>query len=217
MQLNNNLIMNKSTQVLAYADDECLLARSAAAVKELFIHLEEAAQEMGLHINESKTFYMSTARDGVRRDLQCGDTSFEGVTSFKYLGSIVTSDNSVEDDIKARIAAGNRVFFSLQTLFRSKYLSTSTKLRMYKTLVRPVVTYGSESWTLTADDERRLMTFERKVLRSIYGPVRLKNGDYRLQMIFEFRDLFKEPDMMAWVSFDLVESGGWVTLHEPTR
>jgi len=140
----NNIIYIKSTQPLAYADDDVELGRSAVAVKEQFINLEQAALEIGLRVNESKSFYMST-RVGMRRDLQCGDTNFEGVTSFKYLGSIVTSNNSVEDDIKARIAAGNRVFFSFQPLFRCRDLSRDTKLRMYKSLVRPVVMFGSET------------------------------------------------------------------------
>jgi hypothetical protein len=49
-------------------------------------------------------------------------------------------------------------------------------LQIYRTLVRPVVTYGSESWTLTVEEERALVVFERKILRKIYGPVKEKNN-----------------------------------------
>ena len=48
----------------------------------------------------------------------------------------------------------------------------NSKLQIYRTLVRPVVTYGSESWTLTMEEEIALAVFDRKILRKIYGPVK---------------------------------------------
>jgi hypothetical protein len=54
---------------------------------------------------------------------------------------------------------------------KSRAVARNTKARMYRTIIRPVVTYGSETWWLTANDKRSLRTWERKVLRKIYGPV----------------------------------------------
>jgi len=54
---------------------------------------------------------------------------------------------------------------------QSKIISRRSKLQIYKTLIRPVVTYGAETWTLTATEENALRRFEREVLRKIYGPV----------------------------------------------
>ena len=59
-------------------------------------------------------------------------------------------------------------------LFNSSLISRNSKLQIYRTLVRPVVAYGSESWTLAMEEERALAVFERKILRKIYGPVKEK-------------------------------------------
>jgi len=57
----------------------------------------------------------------------------------------------------------------------SKLLKRNTKMKIYKTIIRPVVTYSSEIWTLTAKDENNLRIFERQVLRKIFGPVNMVN------------------------------------------
>ena len=65
----------------------------------------------------------------------------------------------------------NKAYCANRQLFNSSLISRNSKLHIYCTLVRPVVTYGSESWTLTMEEERALAVFERKILRKIYGPV----------------------------------------------
>ena len=53
------------------------------------------------------------------------------------------------EEIKERIAVGNRCYFSLQGIFKCKNISRATKIRLYKTVLKPVVMYGSEAWTMT--------------------------------------------------------------------
>jgi len=54
---------------------------------------------------------------------------------------------------------------------KSRALNRSLQLKIYKTLIRPAVTYGCEAWTLTSRYEQQLRIFERKILRKIFGPV----------------------------------------------
>ena len=61
-------------------------------------------------------------------------------------------------------------YFAAISIFRSRLLSRATKIVLYKTLIRPAVSYGAEAWTLTKKEEQALIIFERKIFRRIYGP-----------------------------------------------
>jgi hypothetical protein len=72
----------------------------------------------------------------------------------------------------------NRTYFAVISLFISRLLSRATKIILYKTVIRPVVTYGVEVWTLTEEEEQVVLIFERKMFRKIYGP-KYENGGWK--------------------------------------
>ena len=78
------------------------------------------------------------------------------------------------------------------------YVSRNSKLQIYLTLVRPVVTYGSESWTLTMEEERALAVFERKILRKIYGPVK-ENELWRTRQNDELEAIIKGENIVRFI------------------
>jgi hypothetical protein len=80
---------------------------------------------------------------------EIGYHSFERTHSFKYLGVIVTMKNEVSTEIQARIAAGNGCYFAVQRILKSKSILWKAKLAIYKTIIKPTVTYASEPWVLT--------------------------------------------------------------------
>jgi len=88
--------------------------------------------------------------------------TYEGVAEFICLGTLISNDNSVEKEIQRRILVGNRTYFAAISLFRIRLLSRATKIILYKTLIRPVVSYGVETWTLTEKEEQAVLIFERK-------------------------------------------------------
>jgi len=90
-------------------------------------------------------------------------------------------DNLIEEEIKERIAAGNRASFAYQKILQRKLISKKTKMKLYKTLIRPVVVYGAECWVLTENIKQKLLVFERKILRRIFGPTQKANGEWRLK------------------------------------
>jgi hypothetical protein len=101
--------------------------------------------------------------------------NYEGVAEFTYLGTLINNDNNVEKEIQRRILAGNRTSFAALRLFRSRLRSRGTKILLYKTLIRPVVSNGAETWTMTKKDEQAVLVLERKIFRRIYGP-KYKHG-----------------------------------------
>ena len=104
--------------------------------------------------------------------------TYEGVAEFIYLGTLINNDNGIEKEIQRHILAGNRTYFAAVSLFMNRFLSRATKIRLYKTLIKPIVAYGVETWTMTKKEEKDLLIFERKIFRRIYGP-KYENGEWK--------------------------------------
>jgi hypothetical protein len=94
------------------------------------------------------------------------------VVKFKYLGTTLTDQNLLHKQIKSRLNSGNACYHSVQGLLFSHLLSRNLKVKVYKTIILPVVLYGCETWSLTLREEYRLRVFENRVLRRIFGPKR---------------------------------------------
>ena len=86
-----------------------------------------------------------------------GTNSYEKVETFKYLGSLLTNQNSIQEEIKCRLKAGNSRYYSVQTLSSFRLLSKNLKIKIYKTMILPVVLYGCETWSLTLREKSRLV------------------------------------------------------------
>jgi hypothetical protein len=93
---------------------------------------------------------------------------------------------------------GNKAYYANRQPFNSSLISTRSKLQIYHTSERPVVTCGSESWTLTVEEERTLAIFERKTLRKIYGPVR-ENELWRVRRYDELETIVKGSDIVKFI------------------
>lgn len=100
-----------------------------------------------------------------------GDYNFEVVNAFTYLGTSIDNENNVSTEIKRRIIAASKCAYGLSKHLRSHLLSRKTKIKIYRTLIKPVLTYACETWTMSKKDENLLCIFEMKILRRIFGGV----------------------------------------------
>jgi hypothetical protein len=121
------------------------------------------------------------------------------VRSFSYLGTIVNGNNTLEEEIRERIVKRNKAFYANRALFKSKLVSRKSKLKLYWSVIRPVVVYGCETWVLKESIIQRLSMFERKILRKIFGPTKEDNGNWRIKTNIELDELIKHPNIINYV------------------
>ncbi|KAJ4446083.1 hypothetical protein ANN_12775 [Periplaneta americana] len=92
---------------------------------------------------------------------------------------------------------GNACYYSVEKLLSSSLLSKNLKVRIYKTVILPVLLYGCETWTLTLREEHRFRVFENKVLRKIFGAKRDEvTGEWRKLHNTELHALYSSPDII---------------------
>jgi len=92
---------------------------------------------------------------------------------------------------------------------RSHLTSKNTKILMYKVLIRPVLTYASETWTLSKTNERRVSLFERKALRCIFG-AKQENEIWRKRYSYELYETFNEPNFVNYIKVNRLAWEGHV-------
>jgi hypothetical protein len=185
---------------MAYADNVNLLGENTDTIKKNTETLIEVSKEVGLEINADKTKYMLLSRhQNVSRNqhIRIANRSFGNVSQFKYLGTTVTNQNLSQEEIRRRLNSGNACYHSVQSLLSSRLLSRHLKIRIYKTIIWPLVLYGCETWSLTLREEHRLRVFENRVLRRIFGPKRDEvMVEWRKMHNEELHDLYSSPSII---------------------
>jgi hypothetical protein len=167
---------------LVYADDVNLLGDSVNTIKENTISVLEGISDIGLETNAEQKSYMIMYRhrnSGQNQNIRIANESFENVEKFKYLGTTLTNQNDVRDEIKSRLNSGNGCYHSIQNLLPSCLISKNLKIEIYRTVILRVVLHGCETLSLTLRKERRLRVFENRVLGKTFGPKREEDGSWR--------------------------------------
>jgi hypothetical protein len=121
------------------------LADNIDTIKRNTETLTDSSKEVSLEANAEKTKYMllpchQNARQN--HDIKTTNRSFENVAQFKYFGTIIGSQNLIQEEIKRRLNSGNACYHSVQNLLPSRLLSENVTIRIHKNIVVPVVLHG---------------------------------------------------------------------------
>ena len=138
--------------------------------------------------------------------LKIDNFTFENVESFNYLVFILNADNKVNIEIAEKITKGNKADYANSKLIKPKLLKNA-KMKKYKMAIRPVVTYSSETWILTAKNENNLRIFERQMLRKICGPVNIHNV-WRIRNNMDIDNLIEGADVVRFITAQRIKSWG---------
>jgi hypothetical protein len=160
---------------LRFADDIGLLATTESDLQNITTEIDKNSRRFGLHINIDKTKVMAIEK---KREtdlhINISGKQVEQVDKFVYLGGLITANGSNEEDIQRRIGLTSQAFGKLNKIWRSKGITRNTKIRIYETLIKPILLYGSECWTIRKIDEHRILVAEMSWLRRIAGITRLQ-------------------------------------------
>ena len=141
---------------LRFADDTTLMAESEEELKSLLMKVKEESEKVGLKLNIQKTMIMAT---GPITSWQIDGETVETVADFIFLGSKFTADGDCSHEIKRRLLFGRKVMINLDSILK-RDITLSTKVRLVKAMVFPVVTYECEIWTLKKAERQRIDAFE---------------------------------------------------------
>ena len=144
---------------LRFADDIDGLAGEEEELANLVERLDKAFTAYGMEISAEKTKLMTNNTSGIDTEIKVNGQRLETVTSFKYLDSVITDEGS-KPEILSRIAQTTAALTKLKPVWIDKSISLSSKIRLMRSLVTSIFLYACESWTLTAELQRRVQAMD---------------------------------------------------------
>ena len=130
---------------LIYADDTTVMAESEKELKSMLMKMKGESEKAGLKLNIQKTKIMASSPI---TSWQIDGETMETVTNFIFWGSKITADGDCSHEIKRRLLLGRKFMNNLDSILKSKDITSPTKVCLVKAMVSPVVMYICESWTI---------------------------------------------------------------------
>ena len=138
-------ISRRNINNLRYADGTTLMVKSEEELKSLLTKVKEESEKAGLKLNIQKTKIMATS------PITSWKIDGETVADFIFGGSKITADGDCSHEIKRRLLLVRKITTNLDSMLKSRDITLSTKVRLVKTMVFPVVIYGCESCIIIRD------------------------------------------------------------------
>lgn len=159
---------NTKVQIICYADDVILTAENEDDLQRLLHRMNTHAEELNMQVSTQKTQCMVISKDPVRCKLEINGKIIEQVMQTRYLGVNISSSNNTAQEVKMQATKAAVVSGCLRDfIWQNKYMNIESKVRIYKTCVRPILTYAAETRADTSKTKQMTRTTEMKTLRAI--------------------------------------------------
>ena len=158
-------LFNLYANNLRYADDTTLMAESEEELKSPLMKVKES-EKVGLKLNIQKTKIMAS---GPITSWEIDGERVETVSDFNFLGSKITADGDCSHEIKKCLLLGRKVTTNLDSILKSRDITSPTKVHLVKGMVFPVVMYGCESWIVRKAECQKTYAFELWCWRESLG------------------------------------------------
>ena len=156
-------IAGRNINNLRYTDDTTLMAESEEELSSLLMKVKEESEKVGLKLNIQKMKIMASG------PINSWQIDGGTVSDFIFGGSKITADGDCSHEIKRRLLLGRQAMTNLDSIFKSRDITLSTKIHLVKAKAFPVVMYGCESWAIKKAEHQRIDAFQlwcwRRLLR----------------------------------------------------
>ena len=151
---------------LRFADDIDALAEEDQELEAVVESLDKTCTWYKMEISAEKTKLMTNSANDIQREIKVKGQKLGTVTSFKYLGAVFSDDGS-KPEVLSRIAQATAALTKLKPICRDNNISLGSKVKLMRSLVISIFMYACESWTLTAELEKRTQAFEMRCYRRL--------------------------------------------------
>lgn len=195
---------NKNFNIVCYADDAVLIARTEDELQRLLHRFVTTAEKFNMEISTNKTKCMCISKNPIRCKLEVNGKIIQQVMDFKYLGIHISSSRRLIDEVRTQVFKASRISGYLRdVIWKNKYLNIESKVKIYKTCVRPIMTYGADTRADTSQTKRLMRTAEMNTLRAIVSKTRfdrVRNQDVRKECNITDVETFITTRKREWSS-----------------
>ena len=125
--------------------------------------VQKAGERLGMKLNVNKTKVMimnAEDKENIIVNIRVDDVKLEQVKRFLYLGQMVTADGRCKEEAKRRIGMAKTTFNKINNIFKDRHLNMATKLRTLRCYIITSLLYGSDTWTMSREIEKRIESLE---------------------------------------------------------
>lgn len=189
---------NTHLYTILFADDQIVIAEDQQDMSYMLNKLIEEYNKWGLEVNTEKTQYMVIGGKGEDIELESG--TIKNVAEYEYLGVTICEDGRDDKDIRKKMGKGKNMIKALHPILWNNNITNKTKKNIFKSIIEPVMTYGSEVWVTGKNMNQKILAAEMSYWRrccnlTLFDHVRNEDIRERMTATYTIIDTINEKQL----------------------